>query len=89
MNQNSALSQVVSWTPVYENFTTKDGLPSMEVYYSFQDSKGYMWFATDRGLAKYNGDKFVANTVKYGLTSNTVFKIEEDDIGIKKKNWTN
>jgi ligand-binding sensor domain-containing protein len=81
VNQNNALAQDASWTPVYENFTTKDGLPSMEVYYSYQDSQGYMWFATDRGVAKYNGDKFVTYTVKDGLTSNTVFKIEEDDIG--------
>jgi ligand-binding sensor domain-containing protein len=69
------------WHPVYENYTVKDGLPSMELYYSFQDTEGYMWFASDRGVVRYNGDKFETFTTDDGLVSNTVFKIDQDDKG--------
>jgi ligand-binding sensor domain-containing protein len=69
------------WHPVYEQFTVKDGLPSMELYYSFQDREGYMWFASDRGVVRYNGDKFETFTTEDGLVSNTVFKIDQDDKG--------
>ncbi|MFT5970079.1 MAG: ligand-binding sensor domain-containing protein, partial [Flavobacteriales bacterium] len=39
----------------FVNFSVEDGLPSNEVYEVIQDSKGFMWFATDRGVARYNG----------------------------------
>jgi ligand-binding sensor domain-containing protein/uncharacterized membrane-anchored protein YhcB (DUF1043 family) len=69
------------WHPVYDNYTVNDGLPSMEFYYSFQDKDGYMWFASDRGVVRYNGDKFETFTTEDGLVSNTVFKIDQDDQG--------
>lgn len=36
------------------------GLPSNSVYDIFQDSKGYMWFATDEGICRYDGTKFTS-----------------------------
>ena len=69
------------WHPVYDNYTVNDGLPSMEFYYSFQDKDGYMWFASDRGVVRYNGDKFEIFTTEDGVVSNTVFKIDQDDKG--------
>ena len=66
---------------IYRNYTVEDGLPSSEVYYSFQDSKGYMWFATDAGVSRFNGYEFENFTTKNGLTDNTVFKITEDSRG--------
>ncbi|BDS14060.1 sensor histidine kinase [Aureispira anguillae] len=44
--------------PYAWNLTVEDGLPSLEVYDLYQDSKGYMWMGTDKGLCKYNGRKF-------------------------------
>ncbi|HAS41790.1 MAG TPA: hypothetical protein DCS93_15025 [Microscillaceae bacterium] len=38
--------------------TDEDGLPSMEVYDVFQDRKGYIWFATDLGICRYDGRIF-------------------------------
>ena len=49
---------------IYRNYTVEDGLPSSEVYYSFQDSKGYMWFATDAGVSRFNGYEFENFTTK-------------------------
>ncbi len=69
------------WHPVYHNYTTNDGLPSMEGYSSTQDKEGYLWFATDHGVARFNGREFKVFTTKDGLQSNTVFNIEPDDKG--------
>ena len=72
---NSRAQSEPLWHPVYDQYTVKDDLPSMEFYYSFQDKEGYMWFASDRGVVRYNGDKFQTFTTEDGLMSNTVFKI--------------
>ena len=58
----------------YRQFSTKEGLPSAQVYHMFQDDLGYMWFATDRGIAKYDGSRFVQYDQRNGLPSSTVFK---------------
>ena len=55
-------------------FSTKEGLPSAQVYHMFQDDQGYIWFATDRGIARYDGTRFVQYDQRNGLPSSTVFK---------------
>ena len=65
----------------YTHYTVEDGLPSSEVYSTFQDSKGYIWFATDAGVSRFNGYEFKNFDVKDGLTDNTVFLIREDSKG--------
>lgn len=63
------------------HYSTKNGLPSNEVYCVFQDSKGYMWFGTDRGLVKYDGYNFLTYTTLDGLKDNVVLAVNEDDNG--------
>lgn len=63
------------------HYTVEDGLPSSEVYDIIQDSKGYMWFATDRGVSRFDGYRFQNFTSNDGLTDNTVFKLAEDHKG--------
>jgi ligand-binding sensor domain-containing protein len=65
----------------YVNIGTDDGLPSSEVYDILQDKKGYMWFATDHGVARYNGKEFTKYTTSSGLLDNTVFRMCEDSKG--------
>jgi hypothetical protein len=60
--------------PMYENFKTDEGLSSLQVYDIYQDAKGYMWFATDRGICRFNGYEFDVFYTNDGLTCNTVFK---------------
>ncbi|OUR99447.1 hypothetical protein A9Q86_12840 [Flavobacteriales bacterium 33_180_T64] len=55
------------------NYTPKDGLNSSQVYDITQDEKGHLWFATDRGISKFNGYEFKSFTTLDGLTDNTVF----------------
>lgn len=67
--------------PVFKQFTTRDGLPSNEVHYVFSDSKGYMWFCTDAGIAKYNASDFKLYNTSNGMPDNTVFELAEDAKG--------
>ncbi|MCB0457481.1 MAG: LytTR family transcriptional regulator DNA-binding domain-containing protein [Flavobacteriaceae bacterium] len=65
---------------IYKHFNVDDGLPSSEVYDVYQDKLGYMWFATDKGLSRYNGYEFENFTTNDGLPGNTVlgFYPQED-----------
>ncbi len=67
--------------PSFKNFTVADGLPSSEVYDVIQDRVGYMWYATDRGVVKYNGYEFETFTTEDGLMDNVVFELYEDPKG--------
>ncbi|MDX1271072.1 histidine kinase [Bizionia paragorgiae] len=63
----------VSFSQQFTNYTTKDGLPSNHVYTILQDVNGFMWFLTDKGIAKYNGAVFKTFTTKEGLPNNDVW----------------
>lgn len=43
----------------FDNFTTKNGLPSNTIRRIFQDRDGFLWLATDNGLCRYDGSRFV------------------------------
>ena len=45
---------------VFENYTLENGLPNNTVHQAFQDSRGYMWFATNHGVCRYDGYKFTS-----------------------------
>ncbi|MBX7110097.1 MAG: hypothetical protein K1X61_15715 [Chitinophagales bacterium] len=67
-----------SQTPVYKNYTVNDGLPSQVVYCALQDHQGYMWFGTDAGVSRFDGNHFQNFTSKDGLSDNEVLKIYQD-----------
>lgn len=67
--------------PKYLQFAVNEGLPSNEVYHVLQDSKGYLWFSTDKGVSRYDGYDFTNFTTDDGLTDNTVFFSYEDEEG--------
>ena len=71
-------------TPTFKHFGSDDGLPSSQIYQALQDSKGYMWFATDRGVVKYNGYEFRTYSTDDGITDNVVFRMYED---YKERIW--
>jgi ligand-binding sensor domain-containing protein len=66
---------------VIKHYGVNQGLPSSECYWVTQDSKGYLWIATDAGVVKYDGYQFKTYTTDDGLPDNTVFKIHEDTYG--------
>ena len=67
--------------PVMLPITSKEGLPSDNVYATFQDSKGLIWFATERGLVRYDGKKLKVYTQADGLTDREVLGVAEDKKG--------
>src|ERR1700722_502833 len=71
-------SNVFSQSPEFKNYTVKDGLPSSEIYNSIQDSKGFLWFATDKGVSRFDGYGFTTFNTSNGLADNTVFECQED-----------
>jgi len=67
--------------PYIHQYTTNDGLPSNTVYYIYQDTKKFIWFATDAGVSRYDGTSFTNYRKKDGLSSNDVIRIKEDSLG--------
>lgn len=64
--------------PRFLHYTPQHGLPSSQIYQVLQDNNGYLWFASDHGLAKYNGYEFKKFTSAEGLEDNTIFKLAMD-----------
>lgn len=56
------------------------GLPSNSVYDIFQDRKGFMWFATGKGICRYDGSSFMTFTSDE-QTSKSGSNIMEDSYG--------
>ncbi len=67
--------------PYIKQFSTQDGLCGGLVYYTMQDSKGYIWSACKQGISMFNGHEFKSFTIKDGLPSNDVWRIDEDEFG--------
>lgn len=65
----------------YNRLDTKDGLPSPTVYDALQDSEGFMWFATESGLSRFDGKQFKTFTTKDGLSDNEILKLFLDSEG--------
>lgn len=77
----SAALNLYAETLNFRNFTVKDGLANSTVYYIFQDSKGFIWFATETGVNRFDGQKFELFTMDNGLSDNEVLEIHEDSKG--------
>ncbi len=69
----------------FKNIGIEEGISQSTVEKIFQDSKGYMWIATNDGLNRYNGYEF--KVYKYGedetktLSSSSIIDIQEDEDG--------
>ncbi|MBI3482935.1 MAG: hypothetical protein HY015_08185, partial [Bacteroidetes bacterium] len=63
------------------NYSVPEGLPSSETYDVFQDSKGFMWFATDNGVVRFDGYDMTVFGTADGLEDPVVFGIMEDHRG--------
>jgi len=76
-----ALAAEGSAEPPFRFYSTVDGLTQSDVYGIKQDSTGYLWFTTARGLNRYDGNNFEHYTIKDGLRSNnlTAFAIGDDN----------
>lgn len=74
------LESAFGQNPYYHTINKSSGLPSNSVYDIFQDSKGFMWFATGKGLCRYDGN--MVKTVSEDFqTSKSGSCISEDAYG--------
>ncbi|MBB6002756.1 hybrid sensor histidine kinase/response regulator [Arcicella rosea] len=68
--------------PVFKRISTEDGLSQSHVSAILMEEKGFMWFATDEGLNKYDGAKFTIYKHTRGdnksLSNNYIYDILED-----------
>ncbi len=59
----------------YNQYTTYEGLPIDNVYATAQDDDGYMWFATDFGISKYDGFRFQNYNRNNGIATKAITDI--------------
>lgn len=62
----------------FKNYSVENGLPYIQIYAMFQDSKGYLWSGGYGGLSKFNGKSFQNYSPKNGLANHYVNAIIED-----------
>jgi ligand-binding sensor domain-containing protein/serine phosphatase RsbU (regulator of sigma subunit) len=77
LTHNISFSQIIA----FDNYTIKNGLPSNAIMGILQDSKGYMWFATQNGISRFDGYNFKNFSIEDGLPSNYVICLFEDSKG--------
>lgn len=65
----------------FDNLKTNIPLPSQECYNILQDSKGYIWFATEQGFCRYDGNSILIYDLKNGLPEGAVYAAVEDEKG--------
>ncbi|MCF8369257.1 MAG: histidine kinase [Bacteroidales bacterium] len=69
----------------FDNLNVKNGLSSNYILDILQDSKGYIWVATQNGLNRYDGFNFKSFFHNPGdslsISSNLVTCLEQDDAG--------
>lgn len=67
------------------NITSSDGLSSNNVHAILQDRYGFMWFATDNGLNRYDGVRFKifkrVSTDSSSVSDNFITSLAEDIYG--------
>ena len=64
----------------FKSFLTDEGFPKL-VMYGMIDSKGLMWYGSDKGAIRYDGEQFTILTTQDGLVSDNIGSILEDRDG--------
>jgi streptogramin lyase len=70
-----------------KNFTRDEGVPGMETNMNaaYKDSRGYLWFGTDKGLVRFNADK----EKKYDALIKPYIHIDDVRLYFEKADWKN
>src|SRR5260370_25369565 len=53
-------------------YTTADGLPRNRVGCIVEDSRGFLWFCTSSGLARFDGYRFTNYGTEHGLPDRSI-----------------
>lgn len=65
----------------YVNYDVKDGLAGSTVYDVCQDKFGFLWFATEAGVSRFDGVRFKNYTTADGLPETEIIKLFADSKG--------
>ena len=65
----------------FKNYSAEQGLPFVQVFTIFQDSKGNLWTGGYGGLSRFDGKTFTNYSPKNGLANHWVTSIAEDNDG--------
>ena len=64
------------------SYTVEDGLSSRFLRWMYEDSRGFVWFATENGINRFDGHDFKVFTKENSnLFSNSCYRIVEDNAG--------
>lgn len=70
---------------VFQKYFEKNGLPSNNIYCSYQDREGDLWFGTDGfGVSKFSGEAFFSYSTRDSLPSDYINSVFQDS---KKNMW--
>ncbi len=79
---------LLSWNVVdsqhynFKRYSIEEGLPRSGVYSMIEDTKGFLWIATEGGgVSVFDGENFKTYTVGDGLGHNIIRCVFEDDQG--------
>ena len=62
-------------------YTAADELANSNIYDITHDARGYLWFATERGVSRFDGFKFTNYLFKEGIDGAVVYALCESDSG--------
>lgn len=60
---------------LFQNLTTRDGLPSNYIFDACEDADGYLWLGTDKGLARFDGFQWQVFNTENGLPGNYISSV--------------
>jgi hypothetical protein len=76
-----ALNVVNCFSQIVKRWGLEEGITSDVVYAAMQDSRGYIWLATENGVSRFDGKRFKNFTSNDGLPDNDIFVLKEDALG--------
>lgn len=65
----------------YTHYDVKDGLAGSTIYDLCQDKDGFIWFATEAGISRFDGTHFKNFTTTDGLPETEILKLFADSKG--------
>ena len=65
-----------------KSYTTTDGLAPDQINHIVRDSRGFLWFCTKEGLARFNGYEFITYGQADGLPNRNVTNLLETREGV-------
>ncbi|MEI2750415.1 MAG: histidine kinase [Ferruginibacter sp.] len=68
----------------YKHYGIRDGMVGNHVYHAVEDKTGFLWFATETGVSRFDGTTFKNFTVEEGLPDNEILRLFVDS---KNRVW--